>query len=415
MENSKKFSGYSVAVSLGIVLFITTGALGTFGVFLPAIISSEGYSTAAVALMATCCSTVCFLVNSIMSKVISKIGAKLALLLGCLFCMGHYIVYGSSKAIWQIYIGGAMGGVAMGLATSAMASILLTRWFVEKREKVIGAVMVGIGFGGAAFAWLAGQCIAAFGWRHAYFVLAAVISVITLPVILLFVKESPASCNQLPLGATEVPAEEVVQKKVKQKHAEMKTGSFWVLYIGMFFIGALAPSIKFFMTSCWQGYGMDKTVSSNYLSLALLLAAIGFAVAGQIAQKAGTQKTIAFFVVCYVLMMVCMAMSKNLSPVWVVLACVFYALSAPSQHLTSSLTTMSAYGPEAYGRLLGVFHGGAMFSSAFTSFLIGWIKDMTGSYQPALITMGAVAIISFLFLEIGLKTAPYHKSQAKAG
>jgi len=409
VETSKKFTGYTVAVGVSLTIFVTTGALGTFGVFLPHIVKDLGFPVAAVAFMATCASTFCFLTNSIMSKVIDRIGPKLTMLIGALLCALHYVIYGSATSLPIIYIGGAMGGISMGLATSAMASIVLTRWFVAKREVVIGTVMATIGFGGSAFAFIAGQSIAAFGWRSAYYIIAAIIAIITVPVILILVKDSPEKIGQLPLGADSAV---VVEKKVKEKGVpEAKTPCFWMVYIGMFFIGSLSPSIKFFMTSCWQGYGMDPVVSANYLSLALLLGAVGFPLAGGIAQKIGTRRTLTFLVAVFCLCMLFMYLSSSLNPVYIVLAAVCYALSFPSQHLTSSLTTMEAFGPKAYGRLLGVFHGGAMFSSAFTSLIIGALKDATGSYTPALILLSITAVVSLIFLLIGFKLSPVEKER----
>ena len=406
MAETKKFSGYSVAVCLAIVVLITQGALGTFGVFLPYIIQSEGWSVTAVSLMATCCSTVVFFMNTLMYKAINKFGAKNTLLLGIFCCGLHYFIYGSSKSIIQLYIGACIGGVAMGFATNAMLSFILTRWFVEKRSKVISWAMIGIGFGGTIFAFISGQAIEILGdWRKAYYIVGALIWIFAFPIAIFGVKDSPAKLGQLPLGGTENVVDQGPKAKVKLTQLpEFRTVAFWLLWIGMFLAGFVSPGFSQHLTSIFREGGVEAASATNYLSLGKLFTAVGFIILGFISEneKTGTKTAVSFIVATLVVLCISTYIIDGVPTrgllVYVWIAVVSYGLAQTAQHIISTYTTMEAYGPERYPVLYGVFQGSAMFAGAFGSLVLGAFKDAFGNYQLGCIVYGIIAVLALVFI-----------------
>lgn len=396
-----------VAIGLAIVVFCTQGALGTFGVFLPYIVESEGWSVSAVSFMATCCSTVVFVMNTLMYKAISKMGAKKVLLLGVFCCGLHYCLYGLSRSILMLYLAACIGGVAMGFATNAMLSFILTRWFVDKRERVISLAMIPIGFGGAVFAFISGQAIELFNsWRTAYFVVAALLWVIAIPVTLIMVKESPASVGQLPLGASEQIEDKMPAKKVKLTSLpEFRTPAFWMMWVGLFCCGFVSPGFSQHFTSILRAGGCEAAAASNYLSIAKAFTAVGFLLLGAVSGKRGTGTT-KLVVTIITLINVLAAASLyviDCAPAaglvaWILFASVCYGIGQTSYHIISTYTVMDAYGAVRYPVLYGVFQGASMFAGAFGSLLMGAFKDWNGDYRVGLIVFAGIAIVGMLLV-----------------
>lgn len=404
MKN-KNFSGYTVAIGLAIVIMCTQGALTTFGVFLPYIISSEGWSVAAVSFMATCCNTVTFIMNTLMFKSINKIGAKKTLLIGIFCCGLHYFIYGSSTSIFMLYLGACVGGVAMGFATNAMLSFILTRWFVEKRNRIISLAMIPIGFGGTIFSFISGQAISLFNsWRTAYFVVGALVWILAIPIALIMVKESPASLGQLPLGATAQVEDLAPKAKVRLKDMpEVKTTSFWLMWSGLFLCGFVGPGLAQHFTSILRAGGVEAVSASNYLSLAKFFTAVGFLLLGMLSGKKTKTKVIVTLIVsalvlsCISLFVIDGAPATGLvALVW--FSIVFYGIGQTAQHIISTYTVMDAYGPQRYSTVYGVFQGAAMFAGAFGSLVLGAFKDLLGDYRLGLIIYAVIAVVGMILV-----------------
>jgi len=93
---------------------------------------------------------------------------------------------------------GLIFGVALSTADSFMgfipATTVVHKWFMSRRGIVMGFVNSGAGFGGLIFAPLMAVLVSAFGWRHALFVLALIILVLSIPA--LWLREKPQDVGQ---------------------------------------------------------------------------------------------------------------------------------------------------------------------------------------------------------------------------
>ena len=411
LNTGSKFYGYSVAVGCAIIVFLTQGALGTFGVFFPYILESEGYSPTAVSLMATCCSTVVFIINTMFYSIVKRLGAKRTMMLGIFFCGLHYVIYGLSTSILMIYVGACFGGFSMGMATNAITSLILTRWFVEKRDAVIGYAMLPMSFGGAAMSFISGQLCELVGWRNAYFVVAALLWIIGLPICAIFVKESPEKYGQLPLGATEAVVDEIKAKDTS-KLVEARTVGFWLMWIGLFLLCIINPGLSHNLSNVWRSVGIEPLAASNYTSIAKLLGALGFLAMGKYAEKIGGKGVTVFFGISCCLAPIVLLQSGH-GIVWVALACIMYGLTYPSYHLTASYVTMDAYGRGRFARVFGVLQGAAMWAGAFSSLVVNGIKEAAGStYALPMYIFAACGIVSMVLILAGMNLA--RRGQAKA-
>jgi MFS family permease len=123
-----------------------------------------------------------------------------------------------------------IGTLAMG--TNSLPYLrLLSKWFNRRLGLAFGITVAGIGIGYTMAPLIVQYMIDHYSWRAGYYALSAVLLFIGIPLVALFVKESPASMGLEVDGdvSSSLPAS-TVSKDVGMTVAEaLRTRIFWVL------------------------------------------------------------------------------------------------------------------------------------------------------------------------------------------
>ena len=101
---------------------------------------------------------------------------------------------------WQFYLlFGLLGGIAQVSGINALTRVILPKWFVRKRGRVMGLAAMGPGFGPMLFPVSIQALIELFDWRDAWFVLGLAAIIILVPVSFM-VRTRPEDMGLLPDG-----------------------------------------------------------------------------------------------------------------------------------------------------------------------------------------------------------------------
>ena len=104
---------------------------------------------------------------------------------------------------WLRY--GALAMLCMG-TTQVAFSRIISAWFNRRLGLALGIALAGVGAGGFGWSLLIQKLIDLYGWRTAYLGIALVIAVVTLPALLLTLRDRPADLGLTTDGAAAVPA-----------------------------------------------------------------------------------------------------------------------------------------------------------------------------------------------------------------
>lgn len=407
-EKKPFFYGWIIAISCFILLSFGMGAITVFGLFMPEIIKTTGATVTVIVLIPTIGCIVAFFANYfLIGKIIQKLGAKWSLLIFGLGLSIQLLIFSVATEIWQLYVAGALAGIGTGFII-ASSSIILTRWFKEKRETVIGVVFSGISFGGVVLLPLAGRFIARFGWQDATLYLSIILMIIQVVVAGLFIKESPEKMGLKPYGYKENEVEAATQKVYGVDAAKArKSSSYWFLLIGSICIGFTIPGFTTYAASYWGSQGMSAIDTSTYMGVFSLVGGFGILLSGFLTQKFGTKffliyTTITFIIGIFVSLI-------TVQTAMVILSVVLVGIATPLYYNTPSLTTIDAFGNRDYDKLIGPFQGATLLGAAGTYIISASIVDLTGSYVPSFLLFCIVGALGFILLLCGLKLAPVKK------
>lgn len=409
----KKEKCNAIPIAIGITLLIACGqgSMFTFGIIMPDIINDTGFAMPAVLLLATFSTGGTFVGNLFVGTVMSKLSSKWTLFLGCVLIPVHFAVYSVSSQLWMLYAAGALSGIATAFIM-APASVILSNWFVAKRNTVISVAFGGMNIGGALFMLAAGRMVGAFGWRKIELINAAIVLVFSLAIGLLVIKDKPSDIGQKAYGHNQASDEDSdaadgEQAGVSAKEA-YRSPSFWILFAGFFIIISVGYCFTNLGPTYMTGMGMDMSAASSYASVYSMIAVGGAVVAGTIADKFG-EKVYLIYCGALALLGSLLLTSGNISAVAMIPAVLCLGLAEPISNSSAALLTNSCFGMKEYYKIVGFMQGALSFGAAVMVPVVGAIAEMS-DMGLALKAAAGFTVFGVVLLFIALKLAPVKKA-----
>ncbi len=275
------------------------------------------------------------------------------------------------------YIGNALGYVCGG---PLPCQVLLSRNFDRARGKAMGIAYLGIGFGGAAVPWIANELAQRFGWHAALQILGGLVILIALPLAFVL-KEAPAGARTATAPTSAAGA--------------LKTPAFYLLAIGsMCSIAAVAgaqQSLKLFL-SLDRHYSQSET--ARVLSLVLASSIAGRLLMGSLADRFPKKYVmlLIYGLVAAAIPLLFIAESRAVIYVYAVIS----GIALGGDYMIIPLMTAEVFGVAVLGRLMGIIITADGVAEAVAPWLVGRMRDASGSYGPGFAVLIAAALAGAL-------------------
>jgi MFS family permease len=260
--------------------------------------------------------------------------------------------------------------------------VLLTRWFDRSRGKAMGFAYLGIGIGGATVPWISHVLVQNFGWQAALRILGFSIVIVSLPLAML-VKEPPRARIKSGSILSASPM------------AAFKQVSFYLLTLGsMCSIAAVSgtqQNMKLFLS-------LDRHFSqrdaAGIFSLVLAFSIAGRLLMGWLADRFSKK---------YVMLLTYLLVAAGIpllflgtTPLVLYASAAIFGIGLGGDYMIIPLVTAEIFGIEVLGRLLGVILTAGAVAEAASPWLIGRLRDMTGSYSVGCMVLVAMALLGGL-------------------
>ncbi len=286
-------------------------------------------------------------------------------------------------ALWQLYLLRLGAGLGFTALAHVPVNIIISRWFARKRGRAMGMAMIGAPVGGLLMTPFASSCIEWMDWRLTLLILGGLLWLILVPVLFRLLRNTPADLGLLPDGETrrtvaDFPSDTGVGEGISARDT-LRTGRFWAL-IGIYF---LAYSCLFSVMIHQHPYLTDQGFSAQSAALlvsvllsASVLSGLGF---GWASDRYDPMRLAA---ACYVLGGIGIVLLLWASPVAAMVgfvACfgLFFGGITP----LTALVTGRMFGMRAHGVIYSFYQTVICLSGFVGPTVMGFIHDMTGSYQ----------------------------------
>ena len=398
-----KFLSIRVAIGCFFIMFACQAALQAFSVFMPSILNSIHATTAQISFMTTVACLVGFIFNMLVKKIIAGIGCKATLIIGCASCAGHFIIYGTADSLFQLYLGSAFAGVAIGLATFAPLSIVVSSWFAKGYGTVWSIVVSGSMIAGVIMYPIAGTLIESVGWRKAYIILSAGVAVISLSAALLLIIDSPEKVGVKPFGWNETQSNKADKAASVPPFHFLRNKQFILLLIGLFFIG-VSTNCENFLPAYWQSIGLSASRASVCMSLYAGLCALASFVLGQISDRLNSRVFQAITSVSFLIGLTFFALIQPTALPAILIISLFFAFGGKKvSGMIPPIVMHHAFGRNNYSQIAGFSAAVVQLGIAVSSPVIGYLKDISGSYTLPFMIMAGIGLLAFFLLQIGMK------------
>jgi len=292
---------------------------------------------------------------------------------------------------YLFYVFNALGYVCGGPLPN---QVLLSRWFDKSRGKAMGVAYLGIGLGGAVSPWISHLLVERFGWQAALKLLGVLIVIVAFPMAF-FVKDVPAQHSISPSTTL----------RPEIRHVFKKVPLYLLIAASMCSIAAVSgtqQNLKLFL-SLDQHY--SQAAATRILSLVLMFSMVGRLLMGWLADR---------FPIKYIMLLIYALVAAAIPFLFLAPAeapmyafAVLFGIGLGGDYMIIPLMTAEIFGLQVLGTLLGVILTADGVAEAVSPWMVGHLRDSTGSY-----TTGFGLLIGMAFLGAVIAMTLPRKSRA---
>jgi sugar phosphate permease len=327
----------------------------------------------------------------VVGYLIDRFGPRKMMLAGILMAGCAVIGLGLMTSLWQFYVFYIFSALGYMCGGPLPNQVLTSRWFDKARGKAMGFAYLGIGIGGMLAPQIAKALNVEFGYRHALVILGITMIVLSFPMAW-FVKDNPPLTGDL--AASDTPEEP--KREIKDI---LKTRAFYLLLIGsMCSIGAVSATSQNLKLFFSLDLKYSQTQAANVLSMILAASIFGRIFMGWLADRI-EKKYVMLLIYCLVACAIPLLHFAQVPGVIYVFAIVF-GIGLGGDYMIIPLMAAELFGVRVMGRIMGIILTGDGLAEAIAPWMVGWIRDISGSYAngfSTLVVLAVVGIITVIF------------------
>jgi MFS family permease len=375
-----------VVAGLFIVMAVTiASSFDTLGVFLLPLSRQFGWSRTQVSLIATALQLASGVAMPLTGLIVDRVDAKRVMLCGAIVLGLALLAASRINSLAQMLAAYTVIGVANAAGSIVPGSLIISRWFEERRGTAMGIVFSGFAAGEMIGNLVAGNVVARHGWRAGYVVLAIVTLAVLVPVISLMIDSGPEK---------RVEATSRVEAAVQAPRAPSYVMAF-LMIAGAYFVYAVVMSVPIIHGVPYLiGLGYRPAAASTLWGVMLGASFFGRGLTGLLVDRIGARIAM---VVSFAAIALTIVLLLYAAQVWVLVAFMAgLALLGFGPPLITPVLQGQVLGLERFGVLNGIINSAGSVGYAVGPLIAGWAFDLTGSYTTALKVAATTALLGIV-------------------
>src|ERR1700677_3126175 len=339
----------------------------------------------------------------LIGRMVDRVGARkvvvpLTVIFGLILISFKYF----STSLWHLYAFFIVMGL-IGTGTAPVPyGIVVSRWFDKRRGLALGLMMMGLSLGAILMPPIAQRLILLFGWRTAYAVVGFVVLAISVPVVAIFLKDSPQKMGLRPDGVRDLNtgSEDRGNEPGLSCSVARRQPAFWFLASAFFLVGASVHACVIHLVPMLTDHGISverAAFASSLLGVALL---IGRVFSGYFLDRFfGPHVAILLFSGVAVGIVLLWAGTGGSLPL---LAAFLVGLGMGAEADIIAYLTSRYFGLRSFGEIYGYLFATFTLAGALGPVLMGVGFDHLGSYRaPLLFFLAATLVATALLTRLG--------------
>ncbi len=387
-EQSPRYYGWIVVGVTFLTMAIGGSIVGTFSVFYVAFLDEFGWSRADTALGFSASMVTFAFSAGLIGALIDRFGPRRVIPFGVAVLGGGLLLMSTVSSLGTLYLYyGVVVAVGITLIGFVPTSAVVSRWFVRRRATAMGIALSGRSCGGLVMIPLTAFLIGVFGWRSAYLLLAAGVTVVLLPLTATLHRDPPA------LPEERSPAGEEGGWTLRQALGD---AAFWLLFLAGIFGGLSFSIVGLHQIAHMVDVGIGKLTAASLIGSLAVLRTLGGVTGGWVGDRVGR---LGAFLAASAASLAGVFLLMNASAErWplVYLYVLLYGLGEGARGTAFVSLKADIFPGRSFGRILGFSQVGAGLASAVGPWLAGYIFDVLGSYRLAFWLVAVVKVLSMV-------------------
>lgn len=418
------FYGWWVALSGCAITAVSAGvSFWSFGIFILPIEQEFGWLRAEISVAFSLGWLVQGLLGPFVGRAVDRYGARPLILWGTVATGLCFVLLTTTSSLWQFYLFHMLASFCRSWMFYIPMNVLITKWFVRRRNVALAVFTLGFPIGGVIFIPLLTFIANTGGWRVGYFFCAIVLYIVVLPLALWVLRNNPSEMGLTPDGdSTEhpplspvsavsghvaSPGHSTTEGSHKDKPPSralarnwtvkeaLRTQAFWLLALGFSLtfltqISFSVHSIPFFVSKGLAAETAALVVSASTALVGLLRIPYGFAIDRIHNVRAVMMLLILSQGTALGLLLV------SVDPIALFAFVLLWGFTGGGMPLMESSLIVRAFGDRNYGAILGTSGLVSTIGTVAGPVLTGMVFDATGGYTSAIVASLAVSLIAFV-------------------
>jgi len=201
------------------------------------------------------------------------------------------VLFSVAPTLWVL---GLVAATLLAFSSTAAgplsASKLVANWFDARRGRALGIASTGTSAGGTVFPLLAAWAIGAWGWRGALLALGIGVAAVSLPPVLLLVRNRPEDLGLAPDGASPTPPAEdskaagTAGPSIGVREI-LRDRNFWALGLTIGLCFAVLTGVLLNLHPYATDAGFDRTAGAYLLTILAVAGVLGKLTFGTLADR----------------------------------------------------------------------------------------------------------------------------------
>ena len=401
MRDQKVFYGWWVVGAFSVTTFMSTGVRHAVGPFLKPIVADLGLDRASFSAVIALSLFLYGVFMPLAGMALDRFSVRVVASAGTLLLVASLILTAMVRNVWEF---AAVYGVLvpLGLAGTGpvIASGIVARWFSRRRGtalSVLGsASMTGMSLLVPAVTWM----VLTTGWRTTYVVIAGLILVISLPLCIWVLRDSPESIGLTADGEPRLPGAPAASVERVSAGEALRTLAFWQLAGSFFTCGFSMSLLSAHGIPMLTDHGYTPMVASWALGVLGGSSIVFTIMLGALSDRFGRRPVLAGIYAGRIAIFTGLFLIRD-NPTALMLVAVMGGITLAGTGSMTSALTADIYGRFSVSSIFGLIFLVHQTGSALGSWLAGALFETTGGYGAAFVmACGLLAVAAVVALNI---------------
>ncbi len=301
---------------------------------------------------------------------------------------------------WHMFLlWGVVVGTGSGCLATVFASTVASRWFVARRGLVMGFLTAATSSGQLVFLPLLSHVATHSGWKWVG-VIVACCALAVIPVVFLFLRNSPTDLGLLPYGAVDghqlaATTGNPISNAFNALRSAKVDGTFWLLF-GSFLMCGLSTTglVQTHFISAAHDHMLMESTAAGYLALIGLFDVAGTVFSGWLTDRFDPVRLLSVYYGLRGLSLLFLDPALNARGAGLMGFMVFYGLDWVATVPPTVALCSRRYGIQRGPLVYGWVFAGHQLGGAIAAWGAGFLRDHTGSYKPAFIIAGVGCLVA---------------------